>query len=130
MDVAYVPDLAFNLFSLMAAHKQGVGFTTEAKDLCISLFNRRLRFEGDGSGYSGFADRIELDDGYVPFPLLTPNLHETCLVTIFPLPFPCLDSVVSHLPIMVWTLTFSHACMVTRWNLCCERPRNHSVQNW
>ncbi|CAM9954547.1 unnamed protein product, partial [Laminaria digitata] len=29
LDVAYVPDLAFNLFSLMAAHKQGVGFMTE-----------------------------------------------------------------------------------------------------
>ena len=37
LDVAYVPDFVFNLFSLMAAHKQGVGFTTEEKDLCISL---------------------------------------------------------------------------------------------
>ena len=73
LDVAYVPDLAFDLFSLMAAHKQGVGFTTEEKDLCIFLFNGRLRFEGDGSSYSGFAYRIEPDDGYVPFPLL--NLH-------------------------------------------------------
>ena len=29
LDVAYVPEIAFNLFSLMAAHKQGVAFTTE-----------------------------------------------------------------------------------------------------
>ena len=49
LNVAYVPDLALNLFSLIAAHKQGVGFTTEEKDLCISLFNGRLRFEGDES---------------------------------------------------------------------------------
>ena len=35
LDVAYVPELTFNLFSLMAAHKQGVGFMTEGKDLCI-----------------------------------------------------------------------------------------------
>ncbi|CAM9631660.1 unnamed protein product, partial [Laminaria digitata] len=31
LDVAYVPDIAFNLFSLMAAHKHGVGFMTEKK---------------------------------------------------------------------------------------------------
>ena len=67
LDVAYVPDLALNLFLLMAAHKQGVGFATEEKDSHISLFNGRLRFEGDGSSYSGFACRIEPDDGYVPF---------------------------------------------------------------
>ncbi|CAM9400002.1 unnamed protein product [Laminaria digitata] len=48
LDVAYVPDLAFNLFSLMAAHKQGVGFMTEEEDVCISLFDGRLRFKGDG----------------------------------------------------------------------------------
>ncbi|CAN0295766.1 unnamed protein product, partial [Laminaria digitata] len=65
LDVAYVPDIAFNLFSLMAAHEHGVGFMTEKK-LCISLFNGRLKFEGDGSSYSSFACRIEPDDGYVP----------------------------------------------------------------
>ncbi|CAN0208252.1 unnamed protein product, partial [Laminaria digitata] len=51
LDVAYVPDIAFNLFSLMAAHKHGAGFMTET-NLCISLFNGRLKFEGDGSSYS------------------------------------------------------------------------------
>ena len=79
LDVAYVPNLAFNLFPLMAARKQGVGFTTEEKDLCISLFMGWLRFEGDGSSYSGFAYRIETDDGYVPFSLLTPNPPESCV---------------------------------------------------
>ena len=44
LDVAYATDIAFNLFSLVAAHKRGVGFTTEEKDLCISLFTGRLRF--------------------------------------------------------------------------------------
>ena len=37
LNVAYVPDISFNLISLMAAHKQGVRITTEEKDLCISL---------------------------------------------------------------------------------------------
>ena len=46
LDVAYVPDTAFKLFLLMAAHKQGVRFTSEEKDLCSSLSNGRLRFEG------------------------------------------------------------------------------------
>ena len=92
LDVAYMPDIAFNLFSLMAVHKQGVGCTTEEKDLCISLFTGRLRFEGDGSRYSGFAYRIEPDDGYVPFPLLTPNPPETCKESgcDFALAFPVL----------------------------------------
>ncbi|CAN0386005.1 unnamed protein product, partial [Laminaria digitata] len=60
LDVAYVPDIAFNLFSLMAAHKHGLG--------------------------------IEPDDGYVPFPLLTPDPSENCVETgcDFPLAFPVL----------------------------------------
>ena len=99
LDVAYVPEIAFNLFSLMAAHKQGVAFTTEEKDLCISLFNGRLRFEGDGSSYSGFAYRIEPDGGYVPFPLETPNPPETCVEygCDFPSAFPVLAPVVPRL---------------------------------
>ena len=92
LDVAYMPDLAFNLFSLMAAHKQGVGFMTEDEGLCISLFDGRLRFEGDGSSYSNFACRIEPDNGYVPFPLLTPDPAENRGETgcDFPLAFPVL----------------------------------------
>ena len=83
----------------MATHKQGVGFTTEDKDLCISLSNGRLRFVGDGSSYSGFAYGIEPDDGYMPFPVLTPNPSSLLLnlVATFPLRFPCLHPVVSHL---------------------------------
>ena len=68
LNVAYVPELAFNLFSLMPAHKEGVGFMTEKEDLCISLFDGRLTFEGDGSSYSYLAHRIEPDNGYVQFP--------------------------------------------------------------
>ena len=92
LDVACVPEIAFNLFSLIAAHKQGVSLTTEEKDLCISLFNGRLRFEGDGSSNSGFAYKIEPDDGYVPLPLETFNPPETCVEygCDFPLAFPVL----------------------------------------
>ena len=92
LDVVCVPEIAFDLFSLIAAHKQGVLLTTEEKDLCISLFNGRLRFEGDGSSYSGFAYKIEPDDGYVPFPLGTLNPPETCVEygCNFPLAFPVL----------------------------------------
>ena len=92
LDVAYAPEIAFNLFPLMAAHKQGVAFTTEEKDLYISLFNGRLRFEGDGSSCSGFDYRIEPDHGYVPFPLETANPPETCAEygCDFPLTFPVL----------------------------------------
>ena len=31
LDLAYVPEIAFNLFSLLAAHKRGVAFTNEEK---------------------------------------------------------------------------------------------------
>ena len=56
----------------------------------IFLSNGRLRFESDGSSYSGFAYRIEPDDGYVPFPLETSNPPETCVEygCVFPLAFP------------------------------------------
>ena len=52
--------------------------TTEENNLYIFLFNGRLRFEGDGSSYSEFTYRIEPDDGYVSFPLLTPNSPKYC----------------------------------------------------
>ena len=76
LDVGYVPDLAFNLCSLMAAHKLGEGFMAEEECSRFSLFNGRLRFEGDRSSYPNFACRIEPDNGYVTFPLLTPDFTE------------------------------------------------------
>ena len=75
-DGGYVPDLAFNLVSLMAAHKLEVGFMTEEEGLQISLFDGRLRFEGDGSSCFNSAFIIKPDNGYVPFPLLTPDSTE------------------------------------------------------
>ena len=42
--VACVPDLAFNLFSLMAAHTRGVGFVTDDEDMSATLADGRLRF--------------------------------------------------------------------------------------
>ena len=58
--------------------------------MCTSISDGRLRFEGDGSGDSGFACRIEPDDGYVPFPVLTPNPPEDCIEydCDFPLELP------------------------------------------
>ena len=50
--VAYVPDLAFNLFSLMATHTRGLGFATDDEDMSVTLVDGRLRFFSDGSGYS------------------------------------------------------------------------------
>ena len=44
--------------------------------MCIFIFNGRLRFEGDGSSYFNFAYRIEPDNGYMPFPLLTTDSTE------------------------------------------------------
>ena len=46
--VAYVPDLAFNHFSLMAALKRGVCFVTCAEDLSVTLPDGRLRPWSDG----------------------------------------------------------------------------------
>ena len=74
-DKAYVPDLSCNLFSLMAAHRCGVGLRTEKSGMCISLFDDRLVFERDGSSYSGFGCRIEPDDdGCTQLPDVPPNV--------------------------------------------------------
>ena len=42
LDVADVPDITFNLFSLMAAHKQGARFTAEDEGLRISFFRWKV----------------------------------------------------------------------------------------
>ena len=42
--VTDVPSLAFNLFSLMAAHTRGVGFATDDKDMSVTLADGRLKF--------------------------------------------------------------------------------------
>ena len=76
LDVGYVPALAFNSFSLLAAHKHGVGFMTEEEGLCIALFNGGLRFEGDVSSDFNVAYRIEPENDYVPFPLVTSDSTE------------------------------------------------------
>lgn len=46
--VAYVPDLAFSLFSLMIAHTRGVGLTTDDSDTSLTLLHGRRRFPSDG----------------------------------------------------------------------------------
>ena len=42
--VAYVPGLAFKLFSFTAAHKQGVDFVADNEDISVILADGRLRF--------------------------------------------------------------------------------------
>ena len=49
--MAYVLDLASNLYSLMAAHTRGVDVATDDEDMSVTLVDRRIRFWGDGSGY-------------------------------------------------------------------------------
>lgn len=50
-DVAYVPDLCFNMFSLKAAQVKGVIYTPH-EDSSISLFDGKLTFPDDGPGNS------------------------------------------------------------------------------
>ena len=71
--VAYVPDSAFNLFFLMAAHTRGLGFATDDEDMSVTLVDGRLRFWSDGSGYSNYGRRIDPDDDCIPFPLSVPD---------------------------------------------------------
>ena len=88
-NVAFMLDLALNLFSLMAALKQGVGFMTEDEGLCISLFDGRLRFEGDGSSYCNFACRMKPENGVLPFPSLTLDPAENRVETGCDFPLAC-----------------------------------------
>ena len=83
--MAYVPSLAFNLFSSMAAHTRGVGFATDDKDMGVTLADGRLKFWSDGSGYCIYGRRIDLDDGYIPFPLLVPEPIENVVKPAHPM---------------------------------------------
>ena len=72
---------------LIFADGCAVELTTDVGGLCIYPFDGRLRFEGDGSSYSGFVFcRIEPDDGYVPFSLLTHTFLRTVHIIWLPLP--------------------------------------------
>ena len=71
--VAYVPSLAFNLFSLMAAQTRGVGFATDDKGMSVTLADGRLKVWSDGSGYCNYGRRIDPGDDYIPFPLSVPE---------------------------------------------------------
>ena len=71
--MAYVPDLAFSLFSLLVANTRGVGFATDDEDMSMTLVDGRQRFWSDGSGYSKYGRRIDPDDDYIPFPLSMPE---------------------------------------------------------
>ena len=84
--MAYVPDLAFNLFSLMAAHTRGVDFATDDVDTSVTLADVRLRFWSDGSGYSNYGRRIDPDDDYIPFPcrFSTPSRTPCSPLFLFP----------------------------------------------
>ena len=81
-----MPDLAFNLFSLMAAHTRGVGFATDDKDMSVTLADGRLRFWSDGSGDSNYGRRIGPDDDYIPFSLSVPDPIENPVQPALPVP--------------------------------------------
>ena len=100
-DAGYVPELAFNLVSLVVTHKRTVGLMTE-EGLCVSLFDGRLRVEGGGSTCSNFVYRIAPDKDYVTFTLLAPDSTENRVETVLRFSlgvsrFPCLPPVAALL---------------------------------
>ena len=92
--VAYVPDLAFSLFSLLVANTRGVGFATDDEDMSMTLVDGRQRFWSDGSGYSKYGRRIDPDDDYIPFPLSMPEPIESPVQPAVPAPlwFPVITA--------------------------------------
>ena len=91
---------------------------TKEGGLCISLFNGRLRFNGDGSSCLAFSYRIELANGYVPFPLLISDSTENrAKIAILHTRFPCLSQAVPFVLRLLWTPTCYIAFMVTLTNL-------------
>lgn len=74
--VVYVPDLAFNLLSLVAAHTRGVDFSTYDSDKGVALLDGRLRFWRDGSGYSTYCRRNDSDDDCIPSTVVVPESAE------------------------------------------------------
>ena len=73
-NVPYVLDLAFNYFSLMAAHPREVDIATDDEDMSVTLVDGRLRFWCDESGYSNYGRKIDPDDNYIPSPEPIKNL--------------------------------------------------------
>ena len=110
--VAYVPSLAFNLFSLMAAHTRRVGFATDDKDLSVTLADGRLKICSDGSEYCRFCRRTDPDDDYIPFPLLVPEPIENVVQPVHPisLEFPIETPGIANSCESEWrgSLTFLH----------------------
>ena len=83
--MAYVPSLAFNLFSSMAAQTRGVNFATDDKDIGMILADGRLRFWSDGSKYCNIGRRIDPDDDYIAFSLLVPEPIENVVQPAHPI---------------------------------------------
>ena len=114
--VAYVPDLAFNLFSLMATHTRGVGFATDDSDKSVTLLDGRLRFWSDGTEYSTYGRRIDPDDVCTPSPSVVPGSVEDSVQPDPPVPlaFPVIapgsaDSRETAVDINVFHCTQGHA---------------------
>ena len=81
-----MPDLAFNLFSLMAAHTRGAGFVTDDEDMSVTLADGRLRFWSDGQGLSNYGRSIGPDDNCIPFPPSVPEPIENPVQPALPVP--------------------------------------------
>ena len=65
-DVAYVPELKFNLFSLVAAHQHRLYFKPEEDEVTLSLLDGRLKFPFDGASYCKLGYRIDCNDVIPP----------------------------------------------------------------
>ena len=83
--VAYVPDLDFNLYSLMAACTRGIGFATD-DHMSVTVVEGCLRFCSDGPGYSNYGRKIDPDDDYIPFPLRVPDPIDNAMQPTLPVP--------------------------------------------
>ena len=79
-DVAYVPDLGFNLFSLIAAHQNKMYYRPEEDEITLSLLDGRLRFPFDGASYSKLGYRIDSND-VIPLSVETSPMMEVEQVT-------------------------------------------------
>ena len=108
--MAYVSDLAFNIFSLIVTHTRGVGFATDDEDMSVTLADGHIRFWSDGSGYSNYGRRIDADDVYTPFPPSFPDPIENPVQPALPVPlgFPVITPGTDHSHENEWfnSLTF------------------------
>lgn len=74
-DVAYVPEMGFDLISQIAAHQSNVHFKPEEDEITPSLLDGRLRFPLDGESIYKLGYRIERNDIVPPSEEASPMME-------------------------------------------------------